>query len=302
MRALERLYSFSANKRFRVISNDFIIDSIGQKALEINKEIEIKFGLNVFEIEENEKLTEFENILNSYVTIFSNKHFGEVDMGDEKDLLFLQQPYSIERYKSFQFDIVHSLKPFLSKFSINDQQTLGLIKEPDFVSYVETDFSFYISKKVMVANRERLMLAHLTLNQIGIHDQEDVHPSQISGGAISDPDKADGLRLRLIMFFDFEDFEFLYRYPVRLFIEFLNLYGFPVEIQGYKKMYFRNLILPASVDFNNLHDYYNSLFKKSGDTARFVTIVRQSPIALKLIFLYSVQIDEPYNDFERGRI
>jgi hypothetical protein len=300
--ALGRLYEFCSNKRFHLIRNEFINDFIGKKALHLNSRIKLVQGIDLFEATSENDLLEYERVLNSYTTQFSDDSFGYIDTTDEVAFLKTQVEFPPDRINSFGIEVQTGLKQYIKKFPITIPALISACKKPDYVSYLEETFSYFITKKIKIGVKEKILFAHMTL-----YDKNQQDPTlfkartnylrTLSTGAINIKTPVDELMIRMILIFDYDKFQHLLNSPVKLFLKGLDLYGMKTEISGVIKKLFFDSIMPANIYSRS--DFYKVQFENK-DANRTTAIIKPSKLAIRVLLLYTINMTKLLNAFLYG--
>lgn len=298
--AIGRLYEFAANKRFHIIHNEFINDQIGLKAIEINNTIKRKEGLDLFEISQEKDLNRYELILNGYTTDLSNTIFGVEEVGDQIELLKVETGFSVDRIKALNISVAKQLKEPIKQFNLIIPDLTRFCKDADFASFISESNSFFISKKINLKNRDKIILIHAAYHEPEMTQEKG---SQTLGAvrSIDDPKSISHLMIRSFFFFDFDEYSFLIHRPVSLFIKGIDLYAKEVTINGRYKKFYRNLLLPPHVSTQTMAiKYIDDIIKKNrGEDINsvVVTLIRPSILGVTLILFYVINYQKVRVEF-----
>lgn len=298
--ALGRLYEFCSNKRFHLIKNDFIDDSIGKLALELNNVIWKTNGINLFEATSESDLIEYGKMLNNLTTEYSNQFFGYKTIGDEMELFKISESFPKDKMKSYDYNIRPIVKGILKDFSLTVPNITVICKNPDCVVFIKELNSYFLISKAKIKHRNMILLIHLIRDDNSqVTTSIPNHQKLQSFSLMNTKAISNHLLIQMVMFFSDEISSEFKNDPIKLFIKGLDYYGADVEINNRVKKFHLNVILPPHLD--SIDNYYN-IDNTNKDHVRTISATRLSNIATTVIFLYTIKMGKMLRDFMNGKI
>jgi len=298
--AIGRLYEFSSSKRFHLIKSEFLDDSIGRRALEINYTIKSEKGLDIFEATSENELIQYESLLNVFTTNESKAIVKNIQLGDETKLLEFQTDFSIDKMNEYAIVPNRNIKPILKKYSLNAGDIIKACRSADKISLIKEFGSIFLVKRIKIKNRSKALFVHLTFdnsNETYSLNPADSYENEYFGLLPVDQDNflnSKTVRISMVFLFDLPQYEAFTENPVRLFIRGLDLFGEAMTIGTERKKFFYKVLIPAYVNVDSIQDYLRNLFPpyiKQGDI-RYIVLSNTSKIQLQFTFLYAVNISK----------
>ncbi len=289
--AIGRLYEFCSNKRFHLIKNEFLYDEVGLKALHINEQIKSKNGIDLFQATSENDLGHYEKALNQFTTTYSEEIFGKIEIGDEMKLLDLKAEFPVEKLSAFKITIDQHLKPLIKSHNLAVQDIINFCKSADAVEYVAEGESFFLSKAIKIKNKNKIIMIHLTVNSsVTPMNNNRIHMNYLEKTKSL---AYESLRIQMLFILEKENFINILHNPIRLFIRCIDIYGAAVKINNSIKKFFYHELLPPFVNIENIDKYLDELIarKYRNDEIKFVSLLKNSRIQLKLIFLYTINLN-----------
>lgn len=287
--AIGRLYEFSSNRRFHLIKNEFLNDEIGKKALEINQNIKDTKGIDLFQAKSEKDLIEYESHLNQYTTTKSNSIIGPIEIGDEEELMKLQEDFPSNKISQYKITVSRALKTILKKHNLIVPDAINLCKSCDKVSYVKECASFFATKRFKEKGHNKLILFHLTFD--GPNDSTQNNRVEYFYFDELNEQGIQNLKIAMMFFLDDDNLDMV-NYPIRLFLIALNRFAVVIKIGLESKKFFYNVLLPAHIRQSDISNYWHTLVKTyRNEHIDIIAMTNGSRIQVTAIFLYAISLD-----------
>ncbi|GAA4434798.1 hypothetical protein GCM10023188_26180 [Pontibacter saemangeumensis] len=236
--AYGRLLEFSSNKRYGVIENNFSNSVIDNIALQFNQEIKKKEGLDIIELEDNEMIIKYEDIVDDLLTKFTYKNIIK-DETDEGQLLKSSYEIPSDYLKDKRVGVAAYLKENIKPWSVSMPNLVAFCKTAHAASASNWGEDYpqeiFLTSEAILKGRKRMIFAH-----VGKANPEMRQRTNIDW------------EIRSICFFSSPAYSSLIDSPTMIFLKILRDYGLDIKINDITKRFIYKLSLPKTFSTNDL--------------------------------------------------